>query len=157
MAYQTTKVTTIPIGTSDEYVKETEEFIPSFNIEGGDLLLLEPSQSAVQLEQLTSLGINERSIIVFYLEVLEKNGIGILVKSAVDAPILAGQLQARIIQEESPRLAHYLQVSQQNDSDYVNTDEKIPILNFQTPLIGKIQYFIAQRQGQFFAIIAYFE
>ena len=109
-------------------------------------------------QDLIQFGIPLLNQCVFYIETLRMNGIGIFVDNVERAELFEKSFDLSIIQEESPRQAHYLQVITQRQASenrliywMINT----PILPISTeePILGKIQYYLATRENKYLAII----
>lgn len=85
--------------------------------------------------------------VIFYLEAFGANGRAVVVANIEEAEALALQTGSRVIQKESPRLIHYLQLESQ-------TYSYPPVrISSREPEKGKIQYFLAEKGGKYFGIV----
>ena len=124
------------------------------------LLTFIPDQMTITKEELVSINIPVYNLIVFYLEILQKNGVGILVSSIIQAEALIRTINGTLIQEECPRFAHYFQLMEQQKLmllTYWGENTGIPPLSQENPLVGKIKYYILQQSRKFLAIVVFVE
>jgi hypothetical protein len=147
--------------------EEYEEIVPAQKPQRqiSPLLNFVPNELTATREELTSIGIPITNQIIFYLEILGRNGIGILVSSIVQAQTFIRTFNSEVIQEEYPRFAHYLQLMEQQKTTpltYWGENIPIPTLTMANPIVGKMRYYVVQQPGmmglgKYLAIVVFSE
>jgi hypothetical protein len=125
---------------------------------GNEMITFHEDEKLFSSQDLIQMGIPLLNQCVFYLETLRMNGIGVVVDNVERAQLFEQSYDLSILQEESPRQAHYLQViaqrtASENRMMYWMINAPIIPISTENPLLGKIQYYLATRENRYLAII----
>jgi len=122
------------------------------------LLAVLPGGDYYGVNELLEASISRDNIVIFYSELLQKNIYGVLFSTDEEAKRFAAEYMFGIIQNEYPRYAHYLQLFTQITSRMKKYwDEENIVIKYDNPLKGKINYWMAEREGRYLVFVVYSE